>query len=130
MNVKNTIKSSSVIIIISLFSIIFFLVPKNYGQKYLPNQEREFNIKIAKNNNEARVHIYIDKKYKNDFSVNFYDDQTQKVIKPYNIGEDRFTPKDRFYYVYIVEKGRTYTAKIKNETNKIITSSVLIEDNN
>nr|OUZ35019.1 hypothetical protein A5889_000494 [Enterococcus sp. 9D6_DIV0238] len=52
------------------------------------------------------------------------------MIKPYNIGEDRFTPKDRFYYVYIVEKGRIYTAKIKNETNKTITSSVLIEDNN
>lgn len=129
MTLKSILKASSIIIVILLFSLVFFLVPKYNGQKYSPNQEQEFKIKISKDNNEAQVFIYVDKKHKNDFSVNLYDDQTQKVLKPYNIGEDRFTPKNKFYYVYTVEKGNTYTAKIKNKTDSIITSSIIIEDN-
>ena len=129
MTLKSILKASSIIIVISLFSLVFFLVPKYDGQKYLPNQQKEIKVKIADHNIEARIYIYLDEKHKENFEITLYDNQLKKNLTPYIVGKDRFTPKNKFYYVYIAEKGETYTVKIKNKTDSTITSNIIVEDN-
>jgi PHD/YefM family antitoxin component YafN of YafNO toxin-antitoxin module len=130
MTLKSILKASSIVIGIILFSLVFFLIPKYNGQKYLPNQQREIKVKIADNNIEARIYIYLEDKHKEDFEITLYDDQLKENLTPYIEGRDKFASKEKFHYVYIVEKGKTYTVKIKNKTDSIITSIVIVEDNN
>lgn len=109
--------------------ILLFFILKEQSPIFFPNQQKERQVKIADHNIEAQIHIYLDKQYKENFEVSLYNDQTEKDITPSNIGEGKFTPKGKFYYVYDVEKGETYTAKIKNKTDSIIISNVIIESN-
>lgn len=129
MTLKSILKASSIVIGIILFSLVFFLIPKYDGQKYLPNQQREIKVKIANHNIEARIYVYLEDKHKEDFEITLYDNQLKENLTPYIVGRDKFASKGKFHYVYIVEKGETYTVKIKNKTDSIITSNIIVENN-
>lgn len=126
---KNIIKISSIVIAIIAGLALLFFISKDQLPIFFPNQKKEIKVKIADHNIEARIYIYLDEKYKEDFEISLYDNQLKENLTPYSVGKDKFTPKGKLHYIYIVEKGETYTAKIQNKTDSMIISTVLVEYN-
>ncbi|MGG5342186.1 hypothetical protein [Enterococcus sp. AZ192] len=126
---RNIIKISSVVIAIIAVLTFLFFISKDQLPIFFPNQQKEIKVKIADHNIEARIYIYLDEKHKEDFEITLYDNQLKENLAPYSVGKDKFTPKGKLHYVYIVEKGGAYTAIIKNKTDSVIISNIRVEDN-
>lgn len=116
----------SVLIAITFVVIIRNRVLATSPRIHLPNQEKEWKITIDKNVLEANLFVYVEKKHEEDIGISVYDSEGDKATL-INIGEDRFTPEGKFYYVYGVKPGKTYLIKFKNKTDEMLYSSVNFE---
>lgn len=123
MTSKSTIKAISVVIVILLFSLVFFLVPKYQGTKYLPHEEKEIRGVIHKDSIEAIVRVYVDKKTGEKLIVELVRengdiDQLEKQVGTKQI-----------LYSHRLNAGEKYIIRISNETDSSIISTVRVEDN-
>ncbi|MGK0550875.1 hypothetical protein ACSFB8_00775 [Enterococcus faecalis] len=130
MTLRKIIKIISVVFSIITGLTLLFFISKDQLPIFLPNQKKEIKVKLTDHNIEVRIYIYLDEKHKEDFEITLYDNQLKEYLTPYSTGKDKFVPKGNLHYVYIVKKGKTYTAIIKNKTDSIISSNVTVEANN
>ncbi|MBO0469702.1 hypothetical protein JZO66_04025 [Enterococcus sp. DIV0242_7C1] len=132
---KNTINRISIIIvsILTIMVVVYLISNINsvYHSLYFPNQEKEFQVKIDKKNIEPQISVYLTKDKKETFEIRVNDSEG-KSVEPDFVGEDRFTPKNKFFYSYRIYtgKGKQYTVKIKNRTDSFVYSYVSVNDNN
>ena len=120
---RNLTKESSIIIIILFFALGFFLIPKYEGTKYLPHEEKEIRGVIHEANIEAWVRVYVDKKTGKNLDIELIRENGDINQLKKRVGTKQIL------YSHRVEAGEKYIVKIINNTDSIIKSNVVVEDN-